>query len=204
MKRTTYWIVSIAVILVVATVVVLIVGRPFSKREEPVAIIESPDAFEYEWKDNLGCSDPLMPINFSDPQIVNGISDFYKNKDSDFVIAWSNDDYKVDKKITNKPEDIAKSFSTVKSRKIFYIKPEDKDIEAKIGDLVVLSTLSNKIDIPPDYETVDDGINNYKMKILIAVNDGKQNLEFMSITEDGRKMASSVIVDVNKNIIVVP
>lgn len=61
---------------------------------------------------------------------------------------------------------------------------------------LVLSTLNNKIDILPDYETVEDGINNYKMKILIAVNDGKQNLEFMSITEDGRKIASSVIVDV--------
>ena len=135
MKRTTYWIVSIAAILVVATVVVLIVGRPFSKKTEPVAKIESPDDFEYEWKDNLGCSDPLMPINFSDPMIVNDSSEFYA-RNSDIDCVWSNDDYKVDKKITNKPEDIAKLFSSVKSRKIFYIKPEDKGIEAKIGDMV--------------------------------------------------------------------
>lgn len=135
MKRTTYWIVSIVIILVVATVVVLIVGRPFSKREEPVAIIESPDAFDYKWNDNLGSSDPLMPINFSDPMIVNDSSEFYA-RNSDIDCVWSNDDYKVDKKITNKPEDIAKLFSSVKSRKIFYIKPEDKGIEAKIGDMV--------------------------------------------------------------------
>lgn len=71
-----------------------------------------------------------------------------------------------------------------------------KYIDARVGDLIVLSTKDNSIVIPTDYETVTENGKVYKMKIMVAIKEGKETIDFYKNNEDSSLNRSSIEVNV--------
>ena len=198
MKRKTYWILSIAIMLVVATVVVLIVVKPFSKEAEPIAIENRWHSIGAKWDGNTLVSDaysPLLQIRYSSSIVKKG---FINNEfdDWDYGEEWHNNNNNTISEINDSFDNIIKTLNSVSGRNVIFVKPDQKIIDLKVGDLIVLTTKDNSIDIPMDYETVTEDSDIYKMKIMVAIKDGKQTIDFYKIIGDGSKVSSSVEVNV--------
>lgn len=199
MRKRFFCIVGSLAVVLLITVFVLMYVNHFDKSDKKATFIANRwQSVGANWNGSKLIKSErssLLQISYSSPIIKNGLISQSIN-DWDYGEEWhkhSNDTVSV---IRDSIENITKNLDSVTERNVIYFKSGKKEIEATIGDLIVLNTKDNNFDIPYDYETIVDNNNKYKMRIMVAIEEGMQKIEYICITEDDSKLMSTVDVSV--------